>query len=277
MPDWTQDIRRRLAGLKLEPAREIEIIEELSQHLEDHYGELLAGGVSGDDARLAILSELSQCDLLARELNKVEHTVTQEPVVLGARRSHVIGDVCQDAQYATRMLRKNPGFTAIAVLTLALGIGANTAIFSVVNAVLLRPLPFHEPDRLATFWASSREDKLRIMQWTDRLFAFLTEHNQSFEELAGYNGGNGFNLTGRDEPERVNGAIVTYGFFELLGKQPLSGRAFLPQEDRPGANNVAILSYDLWQRRFDGDREIVGKAINLNNVPTFHVWRRRTN
>jgi putative ABC transport system permease protein len=161
-----------------------------------------------------------------------------------------------------------PDLLSIAVLTLALGIGANTAIFSVVNAVLLRPLPFTDPDRLATFWASSPEEKLRKMQWPDRLFAFLKEHNQSFEQLAGYNGGNGFNLTGKGEPGRLNGTVVTYGFFELLGKEPLFGRAFLPQEDRPGANNVAILSYQLWQRQFGGDPEVVGKSLNLNNVPT---------
>ena len=268
MIDWKEEIRSRLVGLKLEPAREIEIIEELSQHLEDRYRELLNGGSTEGKARGAVLAELSQCDLFARELHRVEHGVTQEPVVLGARRMHMIGDLWQDLRYAMRMLRKNPGFTAIAVLTLALGIGANTAIFSVVNAVLLRPLPFHEPDRLATFWASSPEERLRKLQWTDRLFAFLNEHTQTFEKLAGYNGGNGFNLTGKGEPGRLNGTVVTYGFFELLGKKPLYGRAFLPQEDRPGANNVAILSYQLWESQFGGDLEIVGKSLNLNNVPT---------
>jgi len=174
----------------------------------------------------------------------------------------------QDLRYGVRMLAKNPGVTFIAVIALALGIGANTAIFSVVNAVLLRPLPFQAPDRLATFWASSPDEKPRRMQWPDRLFAFLREHNQTLETLAGYNGGNGFNLTGRGEPERLNCTVVTYGFFELLGKEPLHGRAFLPQEDRPGANSVAILSYRLWQRQFGGDAEIVGKSLNLNNVPT---------
>jgi predicted permease len=268
MIDWKEEIRSRLVGLKLEPAREIEIVEELSQHLEDRYGELLSGGLNEEDARRAALEELSQSDLLARDIHRVEHQVTQEPVVMGARRVNMIGDLWQDLRYAMRMLRKNPGFTSIAVLTLAFGIGANTAIFSVVNAVLLRPLPFTEPDRLATFWASSSEEKLRKMQWPDRLFAFLREHNQSFERLAGYNGGNGFNLTWKGEPGRLNGTVVTYGFFELLGTEPLYGRAFVPQEDRPGANNVAILSYRLWQRQFGGDPEIVGKSLNLNNVPT---------
>ena len=269
MTNWKEEIRRRLATLKLEPAREIEIVDELSQHLEDRNIELLASGSTAEEARHAVLSELSQSDLLARELLRVEQSIAQDPVVLGgARRKNMIGDFMQDLRYAMRILRTNLGFAAIAVLTLSLGIGANTAIFSVVNAVLLRPLPFYEPDRLATFWASSPERKLGKMQMTDRLFVFLREHNQTLENLAGYNGGNGFNLIGKGEPARLNGTVVTYGFFELLGNKPLYGRAFLAEEDRPGGANVAILSYELWQRQFGGDPKIVGKSLNLNNIPT---------
>jgi putative ABC transport system permease protein len=265
---WKQEIRNRLAHLKLEPTREAEIIEELSQHLEDRFVELLISGSTEEDARAAVMAELSQTDLLARELRRVEREVAREPAVMGARRMNMIGDLWQDLQYAVRTLWKSPGFSAIAVLTLALGIGANTAIFSIVNGVLLRPLPFNQPDRLATLWAASPEEKLRKMQVPDRLFAFFRQHSQMFDELAGYNGGNGFNLTGKGEPERLNCAVVTAGFFELLRNEPIYGRSFLPQEDRTGANSVAILSYGLWQRQFGGDPEIVGRTLNLNNVPT---------
>src|SRR5262245_13146402 len=271
MPEWKQEIRRRLAGVKLEPAREAAIIEEFAQYLDECYAELLSSSAKEGEAYQQTLAELSGSELLAHELRRAERRITQEPIALGTnRRTNMIADLWQDLRYGARMLLKKPGFTAVTVLTLALGIGANTAIFSVVNAVLLRPLPFPEPDRLMNFWSTSPKEGLRNMQLTNGLFAFFHDHSQTFEKIAGYSDA-GFNFTGSGEPERLVGATVSYDFFSVMGQAPLHGRAFLPRECEPGNNLVAILSYELWQRRFGGDPGIIGKALNLNDIPTVVV------
>src|SRR5215216_1120345 len=175
--------------------------------------------------------------------------------------------IIKDIRFAVRGLLKRPAFAAIAVLTLALGIGANTAIFSVVNAVLLRPLPIKEPDRLMTFWHSAPAKGLSHVDLNDALFAYYRDRTRTFESMAAYEGGE-FALTGGGEPEVVSGAIVTFNYFNVLGREPLHGRTFTAQEDTPGNNHVALLSYALWQRRFGGNPNIIGQSINLDDSPT---------
>ena len=175
--------------------------------------------------------------------------------------------VVKDIRFALRGLLKKPVFAAVAVLTLALGIGANTAIFSVVNAVLLRPLPLKEPDRLMTFWHAAPAKGLAHMDLNDALFAYYRDRTRTFESLAAFESGE-VSLTGGGEPEVVTGAIVTFNYFSVLGREPLHGRTFTAREDTPGNNAVAILSYALWQRRFGGDPGVVGRSINVDDNPT---------
>lgn len=157
MPEWSEEINKRLAGLKLEPAREAEIAEELAQHLEDRYQELLAGGLTEAEARRTALDELSGRDLLARELLSVERTVSQEPASPGTTQTRgIMVDYWQDLRYGGRMCVKNPGFTVVAVLTLALGSGVNTTIFSLVSSMLLRKPPVRDPDRLMMLLSRNR-------------------------------------------------------------------------------------------------------------------------
>jgi putative ABC transport system permease protein len=170
--------------------------------------------------------------------------------------------IWQDLRYGARMLLKNPGFTAVAVITLALGIGANAAIFSVVNATLLRPLPFDDPDRLIMI----RETKLpQFPEFSVSPGNFLDwkKQNTVFERLVAMQDAS-FNLIGVSDPERLRGMRVTDGFFAMLGARPQMGRDFLPEEDQPGRANVVILSHGLWQRRFGADPNIVNRAITFS-------------
>jgi putative ABC transport system permease protein len=170
----------------------------------------------------------------------------------------------QDLHYGARVLLKNPGFTAIAIITLALGIGANAAIFSVVNAVLLQPLPYLEPERLVLLWGNFRRDN-STAHINPLDFLDYREQNRTFEQLAAFAPDiNDVALTGSGEPERLWGDAVAANFFDLLGVKPALGRTFVPEEEETDRNPEVILSYGLWQRRFGGDPSIIGRAITLD-------------
>jgi hypothetical protein len=171
-----------------------------------------------------------------------------------------------DLRYGIRALLKSPGFTAVSVLTLALGIGANTAIFSVLNAVLLRPLPYNDPDRLVMIWRINLDEGKG--QGTVSFPDFLDWRAQSdvFSHTAAYRTDVDFTLTGVTEPAHLRGSIVSADLFPLLGIQPTLGRTFLPGEDSLDAGNRAvILSHQLWQTRFGSDPAVLGRTITLNN------------
>jgi len=172
----------------------------------------------------------------------------------------------QDLRYGIRMLRQRPGFTLVAVLALALGIGANTAIFSVFNAVLLRPLPFAAPDRLLMVWQTTRQGDYPQLSFPLPNFEFLREQCRTCESIGAYNSYSNtrFALTGDSQPEQVQYAIVTAGLFATLGSKPILGRAFLPEEDQPGAGRVTIISHALWQRRWAADPNLIGQSVMLD-------------
>ena len=171
----------------------------------------------------------------------------------------------KDTHYAIRGLLKRPGFTAIAVITLALGIGANAAIFSVVNAVLLRPLPYPDSDQLVMIWGQLPTHGLGKLNVSPPEFVDYRDRNHAFSAIATY-ASLGRNLTGAGEPERINVTFVTEGFFSVVATRPQYGRTFLREEDQPGHDHVAILSHSLWQRRFGGDRNIIGRYVMLDGV-----------
>jgi putative ABC transport system permease protein len=172
----------------------------------------------------------------------------------------------KDIRYGFRLLIKKPSFTFIVVVTLALGIGINTAIFTVVDAALIRPLHYKEPDRLVHIWETNRQQEFNEREASYPDYLDYKNHTQTLEDVAGYAMGS-FTLTGRDAPERIQGAQVTANFFSVLGVSPIEGRAFSPGEDNSAADRVAMLSYRLWQSRFAGDAGLVGQTITLNGNP----------
>src|SRR4030095_2480066 len=172
----------------------------------------------------------------------------------------------QDIRYGTRTLLRQPGFTLVAVLTLALGIGANTAIFSVVNAVLLRPLPYSHPDRLALINTTNLARGMTDFGTSLPDFRAWQERNQSFEKIAAFSS-NSFNISGTDETERVPGAQESVDLFTVLGVLPARGRVFTSDEETFGKHHVVILSENLWQRRFGRDPGIIGQTMMLNGEP----------
>ena len=271
MPEWRAELRRRLAPLGLSPVREAEILEELSQHLDDRYQELRSRGEADADARRIALAEVSESDRLTRELAAIEAPAPPVSAAIGQGTERGGGGhFLQDLRYGIRMLRMRPGFTAITVLTLALGIGANTAIFSVVNSVLLRPLPYPDSERLVSFWGTAPEKRLPVVNLPDALFVFLHEQSKTFEKLAAYASG-GASLTGSGDPERVNASAVTPDFFTVMGVKPLFGRGFVAEEGTEGKARVAVLAHSVWRRRFGSDASIVGKPITLGGNPTVVV------
>jgi putative ABC transport system permease protein len=264
MPEWKPEILRRLAPLNLAPTREAEIIEELSQHLEDRYQELVRGSETPESAQRAALEELRGEDLLARSLRPVERNLYREPIAPGRDVANFFSGVIQDIRFALRMLRKSPGFTAVAILTLALGIGANTAIFSVVNAILLRPLPIRDPSRVIVIHENFPKLNLFHTPVDPPGFRKYSAHTNIFESTALLIDKN-LNLTGTGQPQRLLAMRASASLLPLLGVRPILGRTFTAAEDSYGAGHVVLLSEALWKGIFGGSPSAIGKHVQLND------------
>jgi putative ABC transport system permease protein len=264
-PDWGAAIRSRLAGLDADPRRLDDIVDELGQHLDDRYDELRDAGLDTAAAQRTALEELAAPHVLGRALRPVALPPAPPPTPLGAPAmpGGWLTGLRQDIRDGLRSLRASPGLSAVALLTLALGIGASVAIFSVVNAVLLRPLPFAEPDRLVAFWATAPQMGVPHMAFPDALYSYFGRRGRDLSPVAAYAGTRVTVVGGDGDPERISGAAVTANFFATLGRTPLRGRAFQPAEEAPRQAKVVVIGHGLWQRRFGGDPGIVGSPLRL--------------
>ena len=268
MPDWRAEVRARLAPLGLSAYREEEIAEEMAQHLEDRYADLRARGRDEDDALRELRDELAR-EPLTPDLRDTERPMPtpMEPVgTPGAGRW--LADFWRDLRYGARSLRRSRGFTVVAALTLALGVGATTAMFSVFDAALLRPLPFPEPDRLVLLYATNDASSEGLLSFSVSDFLALRTDGRVLSSVATFQTqSDGFSYVVGDRAERVSGTVVSADFFTTLGVRPLLGRAFQPGDDAEGAPPTAVLGHAFWRRRLGGDPAIVGKALRLDGRP----------
>jgi predicted permease len=265
--DWRAYTRQQLRHITGDPARDADIVEELAQHLASRFDECRAAGATEADALDRVATELRDSQAFARAVRRADRVRPATPPPPAAAGSSIATDLTRDVSYALRLLRRTPGFTAAALLTLALGIGMTTAIFSVVQAVLLRPVPFPEPERLVLMWETDRNsgttrepasipdfvDYRARSRQVDRVGAFVSvDLNLSPEQ---------------GDPQRLSALAATPELLGLLGVQPIAGRAFTAEEDRPGRPRVVLISDRLWEQLYGRSRAAIGSTIRLNGIP----------
>jgi len=272
MPDWNTIVRERLGPLRLTAIAESDLAEEIAQHLEDHYRELCGAGASEEQACQKTLAELDDMCALRAGLERSQRMTKYDAVPLGdVRPGNFMQDLWRDLRYAVRTMRKTPVFTAVAALTLALGIGANTAVFTIINTLLLNPLPVEKISGLAALNTNltrkaAQSGDLQAISFLN--LKDLRERTRAFGGVAGHSSPMAITMIDKVEPHRVFMELVTSNYFNTLGIHPFLGRFFLPDEDaKPGAGAVVVLGYAAWQSRFGGASDILGRTIKLNNIP----------
>ena len=269
MPEWKEEIRHRLASLRLEPTREAEIVKELSQHLDDRYAESLAGGATEEEASRATIAELRESESLAQELRRVEQPANLEPVILGGGRQNMIADLWQDLRYAVRGLRKHARLSIAVIATLTLGIGISAVAFNDFNASALRPRVDKDFDSFVKVYTASTRDPRRpnppgelttlenYLAWRDGA--------KSLRQLAAYT--EFYAPLGQNNPVEARALLVTSNFFSVYDlERPLMGRLLQP-EDCSEARPVVVLSERIWRHRFAADPQIIGRVVHFNGQP----------
>jgi putative ABC transport system permease protein len=245
------NLLRRCRALIHKDAMEHELDEEMQYHLERDIEQKIKSGMTPEDARYAALKAFGGVDQSKEECRT-------------ARGVTFVEDILRDVSYSVRVLLKSYAFTFVVIVTLALGIGANTAIFSFANGILLRPLPYPQSDRLVAIDETALKRGIDSMSVSFPNFLDWREQNKVFQDIGVYYGTSRFSISGAGEPVEVRGSYISHGLIELLGIAPQLGRTFTANEDRPDEDTVVILGYDLWQRNFGGDPNILGRTVMIN-------------
>ena len=271
MPDWKSLVEERLRTLRCETPAEPDLTAELAQHLEDYYRELCSGGASEEEAYQRTLSELDDVYPLRAEVEGSNRMAKYDAVPAGdARPGNLFEDFCRDLGYGGRAIRRSPLFTLAAVLCLGMGIGANTTVFTIINTLLLHPLPASDPSRLVVLYDA--QASRRTQQWSQPGLAYANLQDymagqKCFRSVAAFTWPQVLTLAGTNGPERMFGELVSGQYFDTLGLTSALGRFFLPSEARePGSAPVAVMSYGAWQARYGGARDILGRTLELNNI-----------
>ena len=278
MRDWSAFVRSHLSLPELAPEREARIVRELATQLEDFYRDALSRGASEADADAHARDQIDDWSRMARDVWRADHRharprlerLTNHLEYLAAQpRSRsgplqILAHLLTDMRFGARQLLKAPAFTIVAILTLAFGIGATSAMFSVVNGVMLRPLPYPKPEGIVSvFEILPQYGRFSVAPAN---FLDWRQQNRVFEQIAAYTGGTD-TFVGADGPERVSRSLVSWDVFELLGVPPALGRGFRADEDAPMQNNVIVISHGMWQRRFGSDPNVLGRTINISGAP----------
>jgi putative ABC transport system permease protein len=271
MPDWKSLVRERLRPLRLQAPAELDLAVELAQHLEDHYRELRSAGASKEEAFRRTLSELDDVSPLRAGVERSDRMPKRDAVPAGDNRpGNWMEDFWRDLRYGSRSIWKSPLFALAAVLCLGVGIGANATVFTIINTLLLHPLPARDPSRLVVLYDAPAHHARQ--QWSQPGLSYANlqdyiEGQKCFQGVAAFTWPQVLTLAGSNGPRRMFGELVTQHYFETLGLKPALGRFFLPSEDsEPGSAPVAVLSYGAWQGRFGGARDVLGRTLELNNI-----------
>lgn len=273
MPDFKTEVRSRLARLNLEPTREAAIVEEMAQHLEQRFEELVAQGFTAPAAREMVLQELSEGTRLEKDLLRVEKQVPFEPVPPDVHTLRgALARMARDLRFSMRTLRLNPGFSTIAILSLALGIGANTSIFQLLDAVTLRSLPVKKPNELMMVRVPNAKGRTGNSRgnapfFTNPIWEQVRDHQEAFSGMATWNS-TGFNMANGGRVRNARGLFVNGDFFNTVGVWPLLGRVFSAADDHRGCGLPgAVISYGFWQKEFGGKESAVGSKLFVEGHP----------